>query len=192
MAREQTATKMEREEDKLIEKLVAVNRVSKTVKGGRRMGFAAFIVMGDGKGKVGIGQGKAKEVPEAMQKAVQEARRSLQRIPLREGRTIHHDVRGRFGAGKVVLRYAPSGTGIIAGGPMRAVFEAVGIHDIVAKSTGTSNPYNMVKATLDALQKIRAPKVIAAKRGKKINEIVARRELAEGGQIKTTEEGAGE
>jgi small subunit ribosomal protein S5 len=174
----------ERDENALIEKLVAVNRVSKTVKGGRRMGFAAFIVMGDGKGKVGFGHGKAKEVPEAMKKATDDAKKNLQRVPLREGRTIHHDVNGRFGAGKVMLRAAPSGTGIIAGGPMRAVFEALGIHDVVAKSTGSSNPYNMVKATMDALLKTRAPKAIAAKRGKKINEIVARRELAEGRQVK--------
>jgi small subunit ribosomal protein S5 len=180
----QAQDRQEREEGQLIEKLVAVNRVSKTVKGGRRMGFAAFLIMGDGKGRVGYGMGKAKEVPEAMTKATQEAKKSLQRIPLREGRTIHHDVAGRFGAGKVVLRAAPSGTGIIAGGPMRAVFEALGVHDVVAKSTGTSNPYNMVKATMDALLKTRAPKSIAAKRGKKINEVVARREAAEGKAVK--------
>lgn len=172
------------EENQLIEKLVSVNRVCKTVKGGKRFGFAAFIVMGDGKGRVGFGMGKAKEVPEAMTKATQDARKSLLRIPLREGRTIHHDVHGRFGAGKVILRAAPAGTGIIAGGPMRAVFEALGVHDVVAKSTGTSNPYNMVKATIDALQKTRAPKSVAAKRGKKINEIVARREAAEGKPVK--------
>ena len=175
---------LEREEGQLIEKLVSVNRVCKTVKGGKRFGFAAFIEMGDGKGKVGFGMGKAKEVPEAMQKATQDAKKSLVRVPLREGRTIHHDVIGRFGSGKVVLRAAPSGTGIIAGGPMRAVFEALGVHDVVAKSTGTSNPYNMVKATMDALAKTRAPKSIAAKRDKKINEIVARREAAEGKAVK--------
>lgn len=174
--------------EELVDKLVAVNRVSKTVKGGKRFGFAAFIVVGDGKGRVGYGMGKAKEVPEAMRKATEEAKRNMVRIPLREGRTIHHDIDGRYGAGRVTLRSAPPGTGIIAGGPMRAVFEAVGMHDVVAKSIGTSNPYNMVKATMDALQKLNAPKNVAAKRGKKINEIVARRELAETGSIKTTGE----
>lgn len=182
----------ERDQDALIEKLVAVNRVSKTVKGGRRMGFAAFIIMGDGKGKVGYGMGKAKEVPEAMKKATDDARKSMVRIPLREGRTIHHDVHGRYGSGRVMLRSAPSGTGIIAGGPMRAVFEALGVHDVVAKSTGASNPYNMVKATMDALLKTNAPKNIAAKRGKKVNEIVARRELAEGRAVKETAKDGGE
>jgi len=180
------------ERDALVDKLVAVNRVCKTVKGGKRFGFAAFIIVGDQKGQVGYGHGKAKEVPEAMKKATDDAKRSLLRIPLREGRTIHHDVRGRFGAGRVILRAAPAGTGIIAGGPMRAVFEALGVHDVVAKSTGSSNPYNMVKATIDALLKTRAPKSVAAKRGKKINEIVARREAAEGREVKATEEGAGE
>lgn len=176
--------------EELVDKLVAVNRVSKTVKGGKRFGFAAFIVVGDGKGRVGYGMGKAKEVPEAMRKATEEAKRNMVRIPLREGRTIHHDIEGRYGAGHVALRSAPPGTGIIAGGPMRAVFEAVGMHDVVAKSIGTSNPYNMVKATMDALRKLNAPKNVAAKRGKKINEIVARRELAETGSIqaKTEEE----
>lgn len=174
----------EKGENELVDKLVAVNRVCKTVKGGKRFGFAAFIIVGDGKGRVGYGMGKAKEVPEAMKKATDDAKRSLIRIPLREGRTIHHDVQGRYGAGRVILRSAPAGTGIIAGGPMRAVFEALGVHDVVAKSTGTSNPYNMVKATVDALLKTRAPKSIAAKRGKKINEIVARREAAEGRPVK--------
>jgi small subunit ribosomal protein S5 len=178
----------DKEEGQLIEKMVAVNRVSKTVKGGRRMAFAAFIVVGDGKGRVGFGNGKAKEVPEAMKKATDEAKRSLVRVPLREGRTIHHDVVGRYGSGRVMLRAAPSGTGIIAGGPMRAVFEALGVSDVVAKSMGSSNPYNMVKATMDALSKTRAPKSIAAKRGKKINEIVARREAAEGKAVKESKE----
>ena len=177
--------------DELTDKLVAVNRVSKTVKGGKRFGFAAFMVVGDGKGRVGHGMGKAKEVPEAMRKATEEAKRSLVRIPLREGRTIHHDVTGRFGAGRVVLRTAPPGTGIIAGGPMRAVFEALGLHDVVAKSTGTSNPYNMVKATMDALQQLNAPKTVAAKRGMKVNEVVIRRELAEGNTIKESEKEEG-
>jgi len=179
MAREQQ--NLQQGEDELIEKLVAVNRVSKTVKGGKRFGFAAFIIIGDGKGRVGYGMGKAKEVPEAMRKATEEAKRSMVRIPLREGRTLHHDVNGRYGAGRVTLRSAPPGTGIIAGGPMRAVFEALGLHDVVAKSVGTSNPYNMVKATMNALQNIDAPKLVAARRSKKINEIVARREAIETG-----------
>lgn len=174
------ASESNNEEGGLIEKLVAVNRVSKTVKGGKRFGFAAFVVVGDGKGRVGYGAGKAKEVPEAMRKATEAAKKGLTRIPLREGRTIHHDIKGRFGSGSVVLRAAPAGTGIIAGGPMRAIFEALGVHDIVAKSTGTSNPHNMVKATVDALLSLRAPRFIAAKRDKKINDIINRRDAAEG------------
>lgn len=172
------------EGEELIERLVAVNRVSKTVKGGKRFGFAAFIVIGDGKGKVGFGMGKAKEVPEAMRKATEEAKRQMVRIPLREGRTIHHDIKAVFGAGSVTLRVAPAGTGIIAGGPMRAVFEALGVHDVVAKSTGSSNAYNMVKATITALQSLSAPKLVAAKRGMKVNEVISRRELAEGKAVK--------
>ena len=166
------------QEDEVVEKLVGVNRVAKVVKGGRRFGFAALMVAGDTKGQVGFGNGKAKEVPEAMRKASTEARKTMFRVPLREGRTIHHDVVGRFGAGKVVLRSAPAGTGIIAGGPMRAVFEALGIQDIVAKSIGTSNPYNMVKATFDALQKIQSPRQIAARRGVKVSEIIKQHEMA--------------
>ena len=166
------------QEDEVVEKLVGVNRVAKVVKGGRRFGFAALMVAGDTKGQVGFRNGKAKEVPEAMRKASTEARKTMFRVPLREGRTIHHDVVGRFGAGKVVLRSAPAGTGIIAGGPMRAVFEALGIQDIVAKSIGTSNPYNMVKATFDALQKIQSPRQIAARRGVKVSEIIKQREMA--------------
>lgn len=173
--------------EEMIERLVAVNRVSKTVKGGKRFGFAAFIVIGDGKGKVGFGMGKAKEVPEAMRKASEEAKRTMVRIPLREGRTIHHDITARYGAGNVTMRVAPAGTGIIAGGPMRAVFEALGIQDVVAKSVGTSNPYNMVKATMVGLQSLAAPKNVAAKRGLKVNEVISRRELAEGKAIKTEE-----
>ena len=173
--------------EELIERLVAVNRVSKTVKGGKRFGFAAFIVIGDGKGKVGFGMGKAKEVPEAMRKATEEAKRTMVRIPLREGRTIHHDIKGRYGAGNVTMRVAPAGTGIIAGGPMRAVFEALGVSDVVAKSTGTSNPYNMVKATMQGLQALSAPKSVAAKRGMKVNEVISRRELAEGKAVKVEE-----
>ena len=166
------------QEDEVVEKLVGVNRVAKVVKGGRRFGFAALMVAGDTKGQVGFRNGKAKEVPEATRKASTEARKTMFRVPLREGRTIHHDVVGRFGAGKVVLRSAPAGTGIIAGGPMRAVFEALGIQDIVAKSIGTSNPYNMVKATFDALQKIQSPRQIAARRGVKVSEIIKQREMA--------------
>src|ERR1700712_1924116 len=167
-------------DDGIVDKLVHINRVAKVVKGGRRFGFAALVVVGDQKGRVGHGAGKAREVPEAIRKATEAAKRGLIRVPLRDGRTLHHDVKGRFGAGRVTLRAAPAGTGIIAGGPMRAVFEALGVHDVVAKSVGTSNPYNMVKATMDALLKTRAPKLVAAKRGKKINEIVARREASEG------------
>jgi small subunit ribosomal protein S5 len=166
----------EREErDEFVDKLVAINRVAKVVKGGKNFGFAALVVVGDQKGRVGYGKGKAREVPEAIRKASQEAKRSLVRIPLREGRTIHHDAAGRWGAGKVFLRAAPPGTGIIAGGPMRAVFETLGIQDVVAKSLGSSNPYNMVRATIDALQSQTSPRTIAAKRGKKVSEILAGR-----------------
>ena len=145
------------------------------VKGGRRFGFSAVVVVGDGKGRVGHGVGKAREVPEAIRKATESARKRLIRVLLREGRTLHHDVRGRFGAGKVVLRNAPPGTGIIAGGPMRAVFEALGMQDVVAKSVGTSNNQNMIKATFDALSKCTSPRLVASKRGKKVGEIVGRR-----------------
>ena len=155
----------------LIDKLVGINRVAKVVKGGRRFGFAALVVVGDGKGKVGVGSGKAKEVPEAIRKATDKAKSSLIKVPLKEGRTLHHDIIGIFGAGKVNLRSAPSGTGIIAGGPMRAVFETLGIQDVVAKSVGTSNPHNMVKATMQALKNIQSPRSIAAKRGKKVADI---------------------
>jgi small subunit ribosomal protein S5 len=159
----------------LADRLVAINRVSKTVKGGKRFGFAALVIVGDQKGRVGFGSGKAKEVPEAIRKATEEAKRSMVRVPLREGRTLHHDVRGQHGAGKVVLRAAPPGTGIIAGGPMRAVFETLGIQDVVAKSLGSSNPYNMVRATFDALRHEDSPRGVAARRGKKVSEIVSRR-----------------
>jgi len=162
--------------NELIDKLVAVNRVSKTVKGGKRFGFAALVVVGDGKGKVGYGNGKAKEVSDAVKKATDDAKKHMVRIALREGRTLHHDIAGRFGAGKIFMRSAAPGTGIIAGGPMRAVFEALGVQDVVAKSIGTSNPHNMVKATFDALTSVRSPRAIAAKRGKKIGEIIGRRE----------------
>lgn len=158
------------------DRLVAINRVAKVVKGGRRFGFSALVIAGDGKGRVGFGKGKAKEVMEAKQKATEAAKKSMVRIPLRESRTLHHDVKGRFGSGKVTLRSAPAGTGIIAGGPMRAVFESLGIQDIVAKSTGSSNPFNMVRATFDALQKLQSPKMIAARRSKKVSDIVEQRE----------------
>jgi len=165
-------------DDEFIDKLVHINRVAKVVKGGRRFAFAALVVVGDGKGRVGYGSGKAREVPEAIRKATDQAKRNMIRIPLREGRTLHHDLRGRFGAGKVILRAAPAGTGIIAGGPMRAVFETMGIHDVVAKSVGSNNPHNMVKATFAALKGMSSPRVVAAKRGKKVAEIVGRREDA--------------
>ena len=165
-----------REESDLIEKLVSINRVAKVVKGGRRFGFSAIVVVGDGKGRVGYGMGKAREVPEAIRKATEKARGSLVRVPLREGRTLHHDVTGHFGAGRVVVRAAPAGTGIIAGGPMRAVFEALGVHDVVAKSVGAANPHNMIKASLDALANCTSPRFVAAKRGKKVSDIVVRRE----------------
>jgi small subunit ribosomal protein S5 len=176
MARQQKAPReREREESEFQEKLVGINRVAKVVKGGRRFGFAAIMVVGDGKGKVGVGSGKAREVPEAIRKATDAAKRSMVRVPLREGRTLHHDVQGHFGAGRVVMRAAPPGTGIIAGGPMRAIFECLGIHDVVAKSVGSSNPYNMIKATLDALSKLRRPADVAARRGKRAGDILTRR-----------------
>lgn len=160
------------------DKLVHINRVAKTVKGGRRMAFAALVVVGDQKGRVGFGHGKAREVPEAIRKATEVAKKTMIRVPLREGRTLHHDVRGRHGAGKVLLRAAPAGTGIIAGGPMRAVFETLGVQDVVAKSLGTSNPYNMVRATFDALKHEDSPRSVAARRGLKVSELQARRQAA--------------
>jgi small subunit ribosomal protein S5 len=165
----------ERTDGELIDKLVSINRVAKVVKGGRRFGFAAIVVVGDQKGRVGFGTGKAREVPEAIRKATEAAKRKLVRVPLREGRTLHHDAIGRFGAGKVILRAAPPGTGIIAGGPMRAVFETLGVHDVVTKSIGTSNPHNMIRATFDALTQQASPRQVAARRGKKIGDILGRR-----------------
>ena len=159
------------EKNEFSEHLVTINRVAKVVKGGRRFGFAAIMIVGDNKGRVGIGTGKAKEVPEAVRKATENAKSKMIRVHLKENRTIHHDTVGRFGAGKVILRTASPGTGIIAGGPMRALFESLGIKDVVAKSTGTSNPHNMLKATLNAFQMSESPKSVAAKRTKKINEI---------------------
>jgi len=178
MAREQRKEdRREKEEgSELIDKLVSINRVAKVVKGGRRFGFAALVVVGDGKGRVGYGTGKAKEVSDAMRKATDDAKKSMVRIPLREGRTVHHDLYGRFGAGKVIIRTAPVGTGIIAGGPMRAVFEALGVQDVVAKSVGTSNPHNMLKATFAALEYMKSPRAVASKRSKKVSDIVERRE----------------
>jgi len=175
------------ERDEFVDKLVAINRVAKVVKGGKNFGFAALVVVGDQKGRVGFGKGKAREVPEAIRKASQEAKRNLVRVPLREGRTLHHDAQGRWGAGKVVLRAAPPGTGIIAGGPMRAVFETLGVQDVVAKSVGSSNPYNMVRATVDALKNQTSPRSIASKRGKKVSDIIGRRT---GGGVATATETA--
>lgn len=162
------------EDDGIIEKLVHINRVSKTVKGGKRFGFAALVVVGDGSGRVGFGKGKAREVPEAITKATAAARKKMVRVPLKEGRTLHHDAKGRFGAGKVTIRTAPPGTGIIAGGPMRAVFESLGVADVVTKSVGTSNPYNMIRATFDALVNQTSPKSVAQRRGKKVADLLGR------------------
>jgi small subunit ribosomal protein S5 len=165
----------EERDSEFVDRLVHINRVAKVVKGGRRFGFAALVVVGDQKGRVGFGHGKAREVPEAIRKATEAAKRALVRVPLREGRTLHHDVNGRHGAGRVILRAAPAGTGIIAGGPMRAVFETLGIQDIVAKSLGSSNPYNMVRATFAALANEDSPRSVAARRGLKVSALQARR-----------------
>lgn len=172
MAKFQAKTQGDGPEDGLREKMIAVNRVTKVVKGGRILGFAALTVVGDGDGRVGMGKGKSKEVPAAVQKAMEEARRNMMKVSLKDG-TIHHNVVGRHGAATVMMAPAPRGTGIIAGGPMRAVFEVLGITDIVAKSHGTSNPYNMVRATLDALNNCTTPAEVAAKRGKSVEEIFA-------------------
>ncbi len=169
----------ERDTGGIVDKLVHINRVAKVVKGGKRFAFAALVVVGDQKGRVGFGHGKAREVPEAIRKATESAKRSLIRVPLREGRTLHHDVNGRHGAGRVVLRAAPAGTGIIAGGPMRAIFETLGMHDVVAKSQGSSNPYNMVRATFDALRREDSPRAVAARRNLKISALQARRQGGE-------------
>jgi small subunit ribosomal protein S5 len=178
MARERERGGREQREERdseFVDKLVHINRVAKVVKGGRRFGFAALVVVGDQKGRVGFGHGKAREVPEAIRKATDAAKRSLVRVPLREGRTLHHDVTGRHGAGKVICRAAPAGTGIIAGGPMRAVFETLGVQDVVAKSFGSSNPYNMVRATFDALKHEDSPRGVAARRGIKVSTLQSRR-----------------
>jgi small subunit ribosomal protein S5 len=160
--------------EELIEKLVHINRVSKTVKGGKRFGFAALVVVGDGKGRAGFGHGKAREVPEAISKATAAAKKAMIRVPLRDGRTLHHDGLGHFGAGRVTVRTAPAGTGIIAGGPMRAVFESLGVHDVVTKSVGTSNPYNMIRATFEALKDQTSPRSVAQRRGKKVADLLGR------------------
>ena len=160
--------------EELIEKLVHINRVSKTVKGGKRFGFAALVVVGDGKGRVGFGHGKAREVPEAISKATAAAKKAMVRVPLKDGRTLHHDGNGHFGAGRVTVRSAPQGTGIIAGGPMRAIFESLGVADVVTKSVGTSNPYNMIRATFEALGSQTSPKAVAQRRGKKIADLLGR------------------
>ena len=160
--------------EELIEKLVHINRVSKTVKGGKRFGFAALVVVGDGKGRAGFGHGKAREVPEAISKATAAAKKAMVRVPLRDGRTLHHDGLGHFGAGRVTVRSAPAGTGIIAGGPMRAVFESLGVADVVTKSVGTSNPYNMIRATFEALKEQTSPRSVAQRRGKKVADLLGR------------------
>lgn len=168
----------EEEAPEFADRLVAINRVSKTVKGGKRFGFAALVVVGDQKGRVGFGKGKAKEVPEAIRKATEQAKRQMVRVPLKEGRTLHHDIEGRHGAGKVVMRTAPQGTGIIAGGPMRAVFEMLGVQDVVAKSIGSQNPYNMIRATMNGLGRENSPRMVAQRRGKKVADILPKRDEA--------------
>jgi small subunit ribosomal protein S5 len=194
MAREEGGRRRERGGDReerdseFVDKLVHINRVAKVVKGGRRFGFAALVVVGDQRGRVGFGHGKAREVPEAIRKATDAAKRALIRVPLKDGRTLHHEIRGHHGAGKVIVRPAPAGTGIIAGGPMRAVFEALGVGDVVSKSTGTSNPYNMVRATFDALIQQNSPRMVAQRRGRSVSEIISRREGSKGEQAS---EGAG-
>ncbi len=176
------------ENNELTEKLVSINRVAKVVKGGRRFGFAALVVVGDTKGRVGFGTGKAKEVPEAIKKATDKAKIKMLRIPLKEGRTIHHDIKGRHGASKVILRTAPPGTGIIAGGPMRAVFETLGIQDVVSKSVGSSSPYNMVRATFEGLKNIQSPRNIASRRGLKVSDIFGKNNKKENKDIKENKE----
>ncbi|MDI3336356.1 30S ribosomal protein S5 [Defluviimonas aestuarii] len=178
--RENRRDRRDREETpEFADRLVAINRVSKTVKGGKRFGFAALVVVGDQRGRVGFGKGKAKEVPEAIRKATEQAKRSLVRVPLRDGRTLHHDIEGRHGAGRVVMRTAPEGTGIIAGGPMRAVFEMLGVKDVVSKSLGSQNPYNMIRATIDGLKQESSPRMVAQRRGKKVADILKKPEAAE-------------
>ena len=170
------AAEQQREESELIERLVSVNRVAKVVKGGKRFGFAALMVVGDGKGRVGFGTGKAREVPEAICKATEQAKRQMIRVPLREARTLHHDTKGHAGAGRVILRAAPQGTGIIAGGPLRAIFDALGVQDVVAKAVGSNNPHSLVNATFEGLKRMQSPRQVAARRGKKVSDVVAGRD----------------
>jgi small subunit ribosomal protein S5 len=169
-------------DNEFVDKLVHINRVAKVVKGGRRFGFAALVVVGDQRGRVGFGHGKAREVPEAIRKATEAAKRALIRVPLKDGRTLHHDVYGHHGAGKVIVRPAPAGTGVIAGGPLRAVFEALGVGDVVCKSMGSSNPYNMVRAIFDGLENQQSPRMVAQRRGRSVTEIISRREGQKGEQ----------
>jgi len=178
-----SAQRTREKDDSLQDRLIAVNRVTKVVKGGKNMQLAAIVVVGDGRGRIGYGTGKAKEVPDAVKKATEKAKRSMIRVPMKEGRTIHHDIVATFGSGKVVLRTAKVGTGIIAGGPMRAIFEVAGIKDIVSKSQGSSNPHNMLKATFKAFEMLSSPRQVAERRGMKIGEIVGRRDLKVGGNI---------
>ena len=187
--REQRRERGGREErdSEFTDKLVHINRVAKVVKGGKRFGFAALVVVGDQKGRVGFGHGKAREVPEAIRKATEEAKKTMVRVPLRESRTLHHDGAGRHGAGKVMLRAAPPGTGVIAGGPMRAVLETLGVQDVVAKSVGSSNPYNMVRATFDALKGQSSPRQIASKRGKKVGDLLGRRNDGASASVESAE-----
>src|SRR5271154_3613336 len=180
--RERGGRDREERDNEFVDKLVHINRVAKVVKGGRRFGFAALVVVGDQRGRVGFGHGKAREVPEAIRKATEEAKKSLIRVPLKDGRTLHHEVRGHHGAGKVIVRPAPAGTGVIAGGPLRAVFEALGVGDVVSKSLGTSNPYNLVRAIFDGLQNQQSPRMVAQRRGRSVAEIVSRREGQKGEQ----------
>jgi small subunit ribosomal protein S5 len=184
--RDRNAPTDDRDND-IVEKLVHINRVAATVKGGRRFSFAALMVVGDQKGRVGFGHGKAREVPEAIRKATEEAKKSMVRVPLRESRTLHHDGAGRHGAGKVMLRAAPPGTGVIAGGPMRAVLETLGVQDVVAKSVGSSNPYNMVRATFDALKGQSSPRQVASKRGKKVGDLLGRRNDGASASVESAE-----
>jgi small subunit ribosomal protein S5 len=190
MARENSNT--QNEQDEIIERLVSINRVAKVVKGGKRFGFAALIVVGDCKGKIGYGSAKAREVPDAIAKATQQARRNMFRIPLREGRTLHHDILGRFGAGRVHLRAAPAGTGVIAGGPARAVFEVLGIQDVVAKSLGSNNPHNLVKATLAGLMQTQSPRSVANRRGKRVADVLGKKTKSDASVDAEAVEAAGE
>lgn len=195
MAREPRDGRRDRDRDRdgddIIDKLVTINRVAKVVKGGRRFSFAALVIVGDQKGRVGFGAGKAREVPEAIRKATERARKTMIRVPMKEGRTLHHDIEGRYGAGHVVLRAAPAGTGIIAGGPMRAVFETLGIGDVVAKSLGSRNPHNMIKATFEGLTRAASPRSVASRRGKKVADLFTRKESdLPGGDAAAAEAGA--